>query len=156
MTDDADETSGQRENQASWLFVFLFLLPLLLLALAFSVVAWLLACTGASAAVVRLFCLPASLLISNCLFVIPCFGATMLYEWIAGRPGYTLSELADFTLFPIWGPIVSAFWDWGVEDFGMHVPLWQVLLYQLVVYLLIGRFIQRLWAAVVLTLAGRE
>jgi hypothetical protein len=134
------------------MFFFLFMLPLLII----SVVALLLAAVarrvGAPPIVVSCLTFPTAFLVGNCLAGGVMICGSFMVTLIMGDPAaftWYLKNSLDLSGFFAWGPIVSAFWSFGVTNFQPAIGIPSVLLFQFAVYMLIGRFAHRIANALV-------
>lgn len=132
----------KKESDVTGLFLFLFMLPLLLVASVFLGLARWFAHQSLPYRLVKFTAFPASLLVTNIAGMLLLIAVTFLATIVSGDKSYfqfAMGNIADLTLFPIWGPMVSTFWDFGVDNFNLKIPVLTVIIYQLLLHWLIGR-----------------
>lgn len=133
-------TNPPEEHKGMDLFIVLFILPIVLVAILFSIIAVIAARRGASYNVVKLISAPAWLMISNfmgiVLFIPLAFALAVV--GIEGPMAYAGQNIADLTMYPIWARIVGTFWNFGITDYSLTIPLWHVVAYQAALYIIIG------------------
>jgi hypothetical protein len=123
-------------------FAFLFMLPLMIASALFTALAFFLAKAGVRYRIVKFVAFPTSLLFSNILALFFGMALTLMYSAFTGDKAavsWMFENMRDVTLFVIWGPIVSTFWNFGVTDFSPQVPITSIIFYQLVTYIFFGR-----------------
>jgi hypothetical protein len=137
--------STQQNQGGGNIFAFLFILPILIITCISCFIAWVAACGKAGYRTVKLLSFPATFALTNMvgiLFFIPI--ALILGVFVDKDVAtYAFSSLRDLTMFPIWGPIISGFWNFGVTDFTPQIPFWHMAVYQIALYFIFGRGISR-------------
>jgi len=119
----------------------LFILPLLIISVVFGFVGWVATKMGAGFKLVKLLSFPAPLILSNLMGVLLMGALCFIMSAVSGDKAaltYFFMHLADYSLYIVWGPILSKVWNLGVTDFSMQVTVWLVVVYQVGLWFLLG------------------
>lgn len=140
----------------------ILMLPAALVALLASIAGFIAARAGAARGVVRLTLLPATFAISNFFGLLIFFLANFTYALLRGSTDHLLysrlTNYLDLTLFNVWGRFMGWFYDFNVpaSAYDLQVPVWHVVIFQVVVWLFIGNVFARFWTNCIMSWAGRE
>ena len=127
---------------AGWIFI----LPMTVLMLVFGFLGWWAAMCNRNYVTTKLLALPAPIILSNMIAIPVLLSFSFVYAVLANdKPAfvYIFNNIADLTMFPIWGTWIATFFGWGHIDTTCHIPVWHVVLFQLSIYLSIGHRIAR-------------
>ena len=151
--------SKQQEESSiggSWM---VFMIPLALISFVSITAAFIAAKVGAGRAVVRLFLLPLNFLVANFVglllfgagsFTIAIFTGKMVYE--------RFTDHLDVTLFNVWGRFIGWVFRFDVppEAYAIGIPIWHVILFQIILWILIGNRLASFTTNITMAASGRE
>ena len=138
--------------------VVLFILPLLLLSGIFGLLGWIAAKAGFGRGAIKLLSMPAPFILSNMCGVLMAGVVCFIYSAVVGDKGaltYFFMHITDYSLSIIWGPIIAWFWNFGVIDFSLKVNVWLVVIYQVILYLMIGNWMANMLTNLILVFSDR-
>ena len=132
---------SDRKDEGYGNLVYIFLIPFILLIILFSWVGLKTAQAGYSYRAVQFATFPAWFIASNFIGATTVIPLTFLLSLMTGNNtlfSYTFQHLGDLVLWPVWGRILSFFFRMGLTDFSLSTPFMLIVIFQLILFLLIG------------------
>lgn len=140
----------------------ILMFPVMLVAFVTSLAGFIAAKAGAARGLVRFILFPTTFACSNFFGLLIFSSVNFTYALLRGSPDHLLySKLTDYldlTFFNVWGRFMGWFYDFNVpaSAYDLQVPVWHVIIFQVVVWLFIGNVFARFWTNCIMSLAGRE
>lgn len=134
------------EETSNGSFAWILALPFLLIIFILTIAGYWLAKAGAKFRLVQLFIMPACFFLSNFIAVLLVLPSSFVYGLFTGKKETTQwlwSHIGDLTVFPIWGRVLSWFYNFGLTDFSIAIPWATVIGFQLIVFVGIGYRLSR-------------
>ena len=138
--------------------LYIFVLPMVVVSILSVIAAFAAAKIGAARPIVRLILFPLNFLIANFAGLLPFAAVTMCIGMFTRSPLYVSpGAYLDLTFFNVWGRFI--FWLFNVDvapgAFALSVPIWHIILFQVIVWLLIGNGVARATTSLTMAAAGR-
>jgi len=146
-------SKGREQPQGTGLGLAMFMLPFFVLICIFSVIAWVTARCGATYRTTWVMCCPAWLILSNVIGVLVFLPLGFMFALFTNNRDmatYVFAALGDLTLMPFWAPIAACFWNVPLKPIYFEIPIWQPLIFQVLIFLLFGLRIARAWTTAIM------